>query len=51
MKYLVTIEIDDPENAMGDSPDPRDLRAWGRYLDIEGESDIMRVIRVEVVAP
>jgi len=50
MKYLVTLEIDDPEGALGDSPDPADVAAWSRYLDIEpGAANTVRVVKVEVL--
>ena len=50
MKYRITLEVDDPEGFMGDSPDPRDVAAWTTYLDLDGESSFMRVAKVEVVA-
>lgn len=47
MKYFVTLEIDDPEGEMGDSPPPDDLRAWARYLDLP-EDEVMRLVKIEV---
>lgn len=48
MKYLVTLQVSDPEGAMGDSPDLRDLRAWEHYLDIESDDETIRIRKVEV---
>ncbi len=48
MKYRVTIEVNDPEGAFGDSPDPGDVEAWARYLDLETDDDTFRLVKVEI---
>lgn len=51
MKYLITLEANDPEGAMGDSPDPKDVQAWARYLDIGDAhaAGVLRVVKVEAL--
>jgi len=48
MKYLITLEVDDPQGAMGDSPDTTDLRAWARYLDLDTDDQTFRLVKVEI---